>query len=130
MKLRYSRFAARSSILLVTVCEQRKIYSDHLQAFVAQGLEHWSCKPGVVSSNLTGGLFIILFSRLVQYFPRIKAKLPNTSVNRAEDCRNYVESPKVASSNPPRGQYLSPTVFDKKQGNEIFEFCILDCNTS
>lgn len=22
--------------------------------FIAQGLEHWSCKPGVVSSNLTG----------------------------------------------------------------------------
>ena len=24
-------------------------------ASIAQGLEHWSCKPGVVSSNLTGG---------------------------------------------------------------------------
>ena len=23
---------------------------------IAQGLEHWSCKPGVVSSNLTGAL--------------------------------------------------------------------------
>ena len=25
------------------------------QASVAQGLEHWSCKPGVESSNLSGG---------------------------------------------------------------------------
>ena len=25
------------------------------QAFVAQWLEHWSCKPGVESSNLSGG---------------------------------------------------------------------------
>ena len=24
-------------------------------AFVAQGLEHWSCKPGVESSNLSEG---------------------------------------------------------------------------
>ena len=26
-------------------------------AFVAQGLEHWSCKPGVESSNLSEGFF-------------------------------------------------------------------------
>ena len=27
----------------------------HASAFVAQGLEHWSCKPGVESSNLSEG---------------------------------------------------------------------------
>ena len=27
-----------------------------VQASIAQWLEHWSCKPGVVSSILTGGL--------------------------------------------------------------------------
>ena len=26
-------------------------------AFVAQGLEHWSCKPGVESSNLSEGFY-------------------------------------------------------------------------
>ena len=26
-------------------------------ASIAQGLEHWSCKPGVESSNLSGGNF-------------------------------------------------------------------------
>ena len=32
-------------------------FSFHLTsiAFVAQGLEHWSCKPGVESSNLSEG---------------------------------------------------------------------------
>ena len=31
---------------------------SHLgHAFVAQWLEHWSCKPGVVSSNLTEGFW-------------------------------------------------------------------------
>ena len=29
-------------------------------ASIAQGLEHWSCKPGVVSSNLTGGYFFFV----------------------------------------------------------------------
>lgn len=29
----------------------------HFSAFVAQGLEHWSCKPGVESSNLSEGFF-------------------------------------------------------------------------
>lgn len=37
------------------------------QASIAQGLEHWSCKPGVESSNLSGGIsfatFFFLFSR-------------------------------------------------------------------
>ena len=28
--------------------------------FIAQGLEHWSCKPGVVSSNLTGAYIFSL----------------------------------------------------------------------
>ena len=27
-------------------------------ASIAQGLEHWSCKPGVESSNLSGGFSI------------------------------------------------------------------------
>ena len=27
-------------------------------AFVAQGLEHWSCKPGVESSNLSEGFYL------------------------------------------------------------------------
>ena len=27
-------------------------------AFVAQGLEHWSCKPGVESSNLSEGFCV------------------------------------------------------------------------
>ena len=30
------------------------------KAALAQGLEHWSCKPGVVSSNLTGGCNFLL----------------------------------------------------------------------
>ena len=30
---------------------------------LAQGLEHWSCKPGVVSSNLTGACTFIYWSR-------------------------------------------------------------------
>ena len=42
---------------------QKRIYSMKLccpvkkrtSASIAQWLEHWSCKPGVVSSNLTGG---------------------------------------------------------------------------
>ena len=28
---------------------------QYVHAFVAQGLEHWSCKPGVESSNLSEG---------------------------------------------------------------------------
>ena len=32
-----------------------------IEASIAQGLEHWSCKPGVVSSNVTGG-YLSLFS--------------------------------------------------------------------
>ena len=32
-------------------------YSWLAYAFVAQWLEHWSCKPGVVSSNLTEGFW-------------------------------------------------------------------------
>ena len=33
------------------------------RASIAQGLEHWSCKPGVESSNLSGGktYFFIFF---------------------------------------------------------------------
>ena len=27
----------------------------NVSAYIAQGLEHWSCKPGVVSSNLIEG---------------------------------------------------------------------------
>ena len=27
----------------------------NVSAYIAQGLEHWSCKPGVVSSNLVDG---------------------------------------------------------------------------
>ena len=30
-------------------------------AFVAQGLEHWSCKPGVESSNLSEGFYATFF---------------------------------------------------------------------
>ena len=32
----------------------------NLNAFVAQGLEHWSCKPGVESSNLSEGFFLLV----------------------------------------------------------------------
>ena len=37
------------------------VYSDlmHIYASIAQRLEHWSCKPGVVSSILTGGLIFL-----------------------------------------------------------------------
>ena len=28
---------------------------SNIEAFIAQGLEHWSCKPGVESSNLSEG---------------------------------------------------------------------------
>ena len=35
-------------------------------ASIAQGLEHWSCKPGVVSSNLTGGC-VCKFSVALNY---------------------------------------------------------------
>lgn len=31
------------------------------QASIAQGLEHWSCKPGVESSNLSGGISFATF---------------------------------------------------------------------
>ena len=29
---------------------------------IAQGLEHWSCKPGVASSNLAGAYLVFVFS--------------------------------------------------------------------
>ena len=29
-------------------------------ASIAQWLEHWSCKPGVLSSNLSGGYYFAL----------------------------------------------------------------------
>ena len=32
-----------------------------MSAFIAQWLEHWSCKPGVVSSILTEGCLIKTF---------------------------------------------------------------------
>ena len=38
----------------------RQNYYDLPTASIAQWLEHWSCKPGVVSSILTGGLFFVL----------------------------------------------------------------------
>ena len=34
--------------------------SNFASASIAQWLEHWSCKPGVVSSILTGGFFVYL----------------------------------------------------------------------
>ena len=42
--------------LFITVCQYNVISS----ASIAQWLEHWSCKPGVVSSILTGGLHFYL----------------------------------------------------------------------
>ena len=45
--------------------------SNIIQASIAQGLEHWSCKPGVVSSILTGG-YKILFYKLQFIFTESK----------------------------------------------------------
>ena len=45
--------------------------------FVAQGLEHWSCKPGVESSNLSEGYFHCypcIFPP-VEYFSKISPEL-------------------------------------------------------
>ena len=44
-------------------------YGDYyLYASVAQGLEHWSCKPEVESSNLSGGLsYSTSFPYIFQY---------------------------------------------------------------
>ena len=40
-----------------------------LSASIAQRLEHWSCKPGVESSNLSGGfLFFIAVVSKISFF--------------------------------------------------------------
>ena len=36
-------------------------------ASIAQWLEHWSCKPGVVSSILTGGLFFVYMLLTIRF---------------------------------------------------------------
>ena len=51
---------SNKSLLGSILCKRRLIILDlnvwcASWASIAQGLEHWSCKPGVVSSNLTGG---------------------------------------------------------------------------
>ena len=52
--------------------EALKVYNCIiLHAFVAQGLEHWSCKPGVESSNLSEGYFHCVFFPSVEYYSRI-----------------------------------------------------------
>ena len=49
------------------IIRRRGFYIFNISASIAQGLEHWSCKPGVVSSNLTGGFetfFFILYNEI------------------------------------------------------------------
>ena len=41
-------------LLLLLQWDESVSGSMNKAGFIAQGLEHWSCKPGVVSSNLTG----------------------------------------------------------------------------
>lgn len=38
--------------------EMKGLFSRKTIAFVAQWLEHWSCKPGVESSNLSEGFLL------------------------------------------------------------------------
>ena len=37
-------------------------------ASLAQRLEHWSCKPGVESSNLSRGFFLFFFPNVINIF--------------------------------------------------------------
>ena len=52
-------------------------------AAIAQWLEHWSCKPGVVSSNLTSGLHFefmqVLFLHIKSRFEGSKLILDKSS---------------------------------------------------
>ena len=50
-------------------------------AFVAQGLEHWSCKPGVESSNLSEG-FGNIYSQQFKRFGVYRCPLKNDLLSR------------------------------------------------
>ena len=41
---------------------------EMLSASIAQRLEHWSCKPGVESSNLSGGFLFFFYCSGVEIF--------------------------------------------------------------
>ena len=58
-----------------------------LSASIAQLLEHWSCKPGVVSSNLTGGFcsFFIFFCTILKKDQYLLAY--NMNFHRINACR-------------------------------------------
>ena len=47
----------RNRMIIIITDEVHSDVVIDISASIAQGLEHWSCKPGVVSSNLTGGFF-------------------------------------------------------------------------
>ena len=48
-----------------------RVIRAQLPAAIAQWLEHWSCKPGVVSSILTGGLKALLPGFFESVFPKM-----------------------------------------------------------
>ena len=62
------------------LCMKYNLVTD-MTASIAQWLEHWSCKPGVVSSILTGGLPFSL---------QIKLQLHNTSNTCITQC-NFIK---------------------------------------
>ncbi len=44
---------ADQNLLLLLLCVFYRLYT-HYTDYCSPGLEHWSCKPGVASSNLAG----------------------------------------------------------------------------
>jgi hypothetical protein len=59
----YSYSYSGTSLLESIGCEYGPACLSECCAFVAQWLEHWSCKPGVESSNLSEG-----FCKFITYF--------------------------------------------------------------
>ena len=62
---------AENISLLINFINNRKfgvIFSPNCRAFVAQWLEHWSCKPGVESSNLSEGYYIASRLFLIYFY--------------------------------------------------------------
>ena len=55
------------------------LYSfHHCRAFVAQWLEHWSCKPGVESSNLSEGFYNSISCRFHSKSAEVSRSLPGS----------------------------------------------------
>ena len=87
------------NILRKNVKMKKNIFSIRIlhSGFVAQGLEHWSCKPGLESSNLSGGFFVIV-SKNVNLAPGIIAdnsgvicrKSDNTDIASTQGTLSYM----------------------------------------